>query len=254
MAEDNADFALQQRIAERATQTERLLSVQDLLDLETVPDRIECFDISHTQGEATVGSCVVFGQEGPIKSNYRRFNVAGIEPGDDYGAMEQVLRRRYQRAKDEGSRLPDLILVDGGRGQLNRACAVLESLDLSEIEVAGVAKGSDRRAGFEVIVLPHRDEPLSLGEDSPGLHLIQQIRDEAHRFAITGHRQRRESKRRSSTLQDIPGIGPKLRQRLLTEFGGLQGVSRAGVEDLMRVKGLSRTLAQSVYDSLRGGG
>ena len=242
------------------------------------PARIECFDVSHTDGEATVASCVVFGPEGPVKSGYRRFNVKGVARGDDYAAMHQVLSRRFAAAakpeagegeaqgraahrdekvggggEEETAPLPDLLLIDGGRGQLERAVQVLDELASNEIAVAAVAKGPSRRPGFESIFLPGRGAPLRLPEDSPALHLIQQVRDEAHRFAITGHRSRRAKRRRTSTLEELPGVGPVLRQRLLSEFGGLPGVRRAGAEDLARIRGISPRLALRIYDHLRDG-
>ncbi|MEM7252308.1 MAG: excinuclease ABC subunit UvrC [Pseudomonadota bacterium] len=253
MAETNADIALKQHLTAKETQGGRVLALQEALDLETPPERIECFDISHTQGEATVASCVVFGLEGAVKGEYRRFNIRDVQAGDDYAAMEQALRRRYSRLKKEEAKLPELVLIDGGKGQVAKAVAVMQELDLPEVRLVGVAKGPTRRAGLESLILPERSAPMVLPEESPALHLIHQIRDEAHRFAITGHRSKRQKTRRESTLESIAGIGPTLRRRLLTEFGGLRGVSRAGIEDLARVKGISRELARTVYDALRDG-
>ena len=262
MARENAEVALRQRLADRSTLHDRLAALARALELAEPPERIECFDVSHTDGEATVASCVVFGPEGPIKSDYRRFNIRGVTPGDDYAAMHQALTRRFASAargggEEEGdetavfARLPDLLLIDGGRGQLDRAVDVLGELALTGVETAAVVKGPGRRPGFDSVLRPGRAAPLRLREDSPALHLVQQIRDEAHRFAITGHRSQRNRRRRTSTLESLPGVGPVLRQRLLSEFGGLPGVKRAGVEDLARVRGVSRRLARTVYERLR---
>ena len=256
MARENAEVALRQRLADRSTLHDRLAALARALELPEPPGRIECFDVSHTDGEATVASCVVFGPEGAIKSDYRRFNIRDVTPGDDYAAMHQVLTRRFASAgkgeeETDPARLPDLLLIDGGRGQLDRAVDVLGELALTGVEMAAVAKGPGRRPGFESVFRPGRSTALRLREDSPALHLIQQIRDEAHRFAITGHRSQRNRRRRTSTLESLPGVGPVLRQRLLSEFGGLPGVKRAGVEDLARVRGISRRLARTVYERLR---
>ena len=265
MARENAEVALRRRLADQTTLNDRFLALAGVLELPGPPERVECFDVSHTDGEATVASCVVFGPEGPVKSDYRRFNVRGVAPGDDYAAMHQALARRFATAAggaggDGGDGaaepadvpvLPDLLLIDGGRGQLDRAVDVLGELGLTGIELAGVAKGPGRRPGFESIHRPGRATPLRLRDDSPALHLIQRIRDEAHRFAITGHRSQRNKRRRTSTLEALPGVGPVLRQRLLSEFGGLPGVRRAGIEDLVRVRGISPRLARTVYEHLR---
>lgn len=255
MARENAEVALRQRLADRSTLRDRFAALAEALALPEPPARIECFDVSHTDGEATVASCVAFGAEGPLKSDYRRFNVRGVAPGDDYAAMRQALARRFASRNEGGAEaaapLPDLLLIDGGRGQLGRALEVLEELALTGIETAAVAKGPGRKPGFESVFRPGRASPLDLREDSPALHFIQQIRDEAHRFAITGHRSQRAKRRRTSTLETLPGVGPVLRQRLLTEFGGLPGVRRAGVEDLARVRGVSPRLAREVYERLR---
>ena len=257
MARENAEIALRQRLADRSTRNDRLAALAEALALPEPPARIECFDVSHTDGEATVASCVVFGPEGPVKSDYRRFNIRGVTPGDDYAAMRQALARRFassggrDEGEAEGASLPDLLLIDGGRGQLGRALDVLAELALTGVETAAVAKGPGRKPGFESVFRPARASPLDLREDSPALHLIQQIRDEAHRFAITGHRSQRARRRRTSTLETLPGIGPVLRQRLLTEFGGLPGVRRAGVEDLARVRGVSARRAREIYERLR---
>jgi excinuclease ABC subunit C len=253
MARANAELALVQRLADRTSLRQRFDALQEVLELDEPTSRIECFDVSHTRGEAPVASCVVFGPEGPLKSDYRRFNIRDVAPGDDYGAMHQALRRRYTRVKKEEGKLPDVLLVDGGKGQLARALDVLHELQVTGLLVVGVAKGVTRKPGLESRFLPGREGPLVLAPDSPALHLIQHIRDEAHRFAVTGHRTRRTRTRRISTLESIPGIGARRRQRLLSEFGGLQGVARAGVEDLARVQGISRELAQAIYESFREG-
>ena len=251
MAVDNAELSLRQRIASRANLREQFEALQELLGLDEPPGRIECFDVSHTGGESTVASCVVFEQDGAKKSDYRRFNLAGARAGDDYGAMRNALERRYTRLQREEAVLPDLLLVDGGRGQLKQALEVLAELQISGVSAVGIAKGATRKPGLEQLFLPGRAASIVLPPDSPALHLIQRIRDEAHRFAITGHRNRRGRARRASVLERIPGIGPRRRQRLLSEFGGLQGVSRAGVEDLVRVRGISRDLALAIHEAFR---
>ncbi len=254
MARRNAEHALAAQLSSRAGLRRRFEALQDALDLDALPNRLECFDISHTMGEATVASCVVFNDEGPLKSDYRRYNIEGVAPGDDYGAMRQALERRYTRLREDDARLPDVLFIDGGKGQLAQARAVLEELQVTGVTLVGVAKGSDRRPGQELLYLSARSSPTILPTDSAALHLIQQIRDEAHRFAITGHRQRRARQRRTSVLEGIAGVGPKRRQRLLKQFGGLQQLSRAGVEDLSRVEGISRELAQRIYDAFHGDG
>ncbi len=252
MAMENAGHALTAQLNTRTGFAARLQALADALQLPDVPERIECFDISHTGGESTVASCIVFGLEGPLKSDYRRFNIRDIEPGDDYAAMDQAISRRYTRLKKGEGRLPDLLLIDGGKGQVTAACRALEELQVDDLRVLGVAKGPGRKPGLETLHTPDRKEPLVLPADSPALHLIQQIRDEAHRFAITGHRQRRARQRNTSPLEHIPGVGARRRQLLLQQFGGLREVARAGVEDLARVKGINRTLAQQIYDAFHG--
>jgi len=249
----NAEQALAARHNSQAGMSKRLQLLQEALDLDEPPARIECFDISHTQGEGTVASCVVFDREGARKSDYRRFGIRDIIPGDDYAAMEQALLRRYSRLKREECALPDLVLIDGGKGQLSSAQSVLEELQLlDEILLVGVSKGPERRPGLEILHVPAQNRELDLAPDSPALHLIQQIRDEAHRFAITGHRQKRAKARTVSPLERIPGVGPRRRQQLLKQFGGMQEVARAGVEDLCRVPGINRALAQQIYDMFHG--
>ncbi len=252
MAERNAPASLTARLASRQTLGTRFDDLQRLLGLDEPPRRLECFDISHTLGEATVASCVVFGPEGPEKSHYRRFNIAGITPGDDYAAMHQALVRRFRRvAEGEGMR-PDILLIDGGSGQVAQALEVLRDLGLDDIQVIGVAKGPGRRAGEETLVLADSGRELHPGSSSPALHLVAAVRDESHRFAITGHRKRREKARVHSVLEDIEGIGARRRSAILRTFGGLQGVEAAGVEELMRVKGISRELAERIYAGLHG--
>ena len=250
MLVDNARQALALRLAGSADMERRRESLQQALGLSAPPERLECFDISHTSGEATVGSCVVFNAEGPVKSDYRRFNLRDIEAGDDYAAMEQVLRRRYRRVQEAQGNLPDVILIDGGKGQLAKAEAVIQELGLEGLKLIGVAKGPERKAGREQLFLSGSGVPIILPPESPGLHLVQQIRDEAHRFAITGHRQRRAVTRRTSTLEGIPGVGPQRRRELLRQFGGLQEVQRADVSELARVPGISEALAQRIHASL----
>ena len=253
MAAANAREALLMRLAGRAGITRQLQELAQTFELEETPTRIECFDISHTSGEQTVASCVVFGSEGAIKSDYRRFNIKDVKAGDDYAAIAQVIQRRYTRLKNADAPLPDLILVDGGKGQLSAAAKELKEIQLDGPLLAAVAKGPDRRAGEEVIHIYGRPGELDLAADSAALHLIQQIRDEAHRFAITAHRQRRSKARQKSPLEGIAGVGPKKRRELLRHFGGLQGVRQAGVSDLQKVQGISLPLAESIYDRFHDG-
>ena len=206
--------------------------------------------VSHPRGEAAVASCVVFDSGGPVKSDYRRFNIKDITAGDDYAAMHQAVLRRYSRIQKEAGKLPDLLLIDGGAGQLKRVAEALDELGLQDLPVVAVSKGPDRRVGEETLIRRGADRALQIATDSPALHLIQHIRDEAHRFAITGHRQRRARKREQSVLEEIPGLGPKRRQALLTRFGGLQALRRASPRDLASVPGISQTLAQAVYNHL----
>ncbi len=254
MARTNAELGLNMRRATEATTAEQLQSIAEVFGLSAPPKRMECFDVSHTMGERTVASCVVFGPEGPLKSDYRRFNIEGLAPGDDYGAMRQALSRRYARIKKGEAPLPDLLLIDGGPGQLAEAIGALKELEIEGVCIAGVAKGADRRPGQERLFLAGEETPRVLPPDSPALHLIQRIRDEAHRFAITGHRQRRAKARTHSVLETVPGLGPRKRRELLRQFGGLQGVVRAGVDDLAKVHGIGRKLAQSIYDTLHATG
>ena len=247
MTRSNAEHALGQRLAGNATMMAQLEAVKQQLDLAEVPQRLECFDISHTQGEATVASCVVFNHDGAAKSDYRRFNIKGLTPGDDYAAMRQAMTRRYLRVKKGEAPVPDMVIIDGGKGQLSEARKVMQELQLADIPLLAVAKGAGRRAGREKLFLSGHKQPFILPASSPALHLIQQIRDEAHRFAISGHRQRRARSRKVSVLEAIRGLGPKRRRELLRQFGGLQGVKEARIEDLARVKGISRNLAEKIY-------
>jgi excinuclease ABC subunit C len=248
MARGNALIAVRARLGSQAGYTARMQALRDALGLEETPERMECFDISHTGGERTVASCVVFNAEGPAKSEYRRFNIDGITPGDDYTALHQALTRRYTRIKDGEVPYPDLLFIDGGRGQLGSVAEALQELGVLEgVRLVGVAKGPDRRPGAEQLWLLGRETPVILAADSPALHLIQQIRDEAHRFAITGHRERRAKARTTSVLEGLAGVGPKRRQSLLRQFGGIQGLARAGIEDIARVEGISRRLAGQIY-------
>lgn len=261
MARTNAALGLQGLINSRQQSHRRIVALQEALDLPALPQRIECFDISHTMGEKTVASCVVFDVNGPLKSDYRRFNITGIREGDDYAAMEQALLRRYT-PKNAGStgvgdmKLPDILLIDGGKGQLNKAREVLEQCQLQDVLLLGIAKGVSRRAGQETLFLAGTGEQSSamteivLPEVSPALHLLQQIRDEAHRFAITGHRQQRGKARKTSPLEQIPGLGPKRRRALLTYFGGQQELDRASEQQLGKVPGISRRLAADIYAAL----
>lgn len=250
LATNNARQALQLRLASKANMAAQLEALRSLLNLEDVPCNIECFDISHTAGQETVGACVVFDGNGPVKSRYRRYNLKGIEPGDDYAAMRQVLSRRYARIQAAEGMLPDLVLIDGGKGQLRQALDVLAELGLTGIPLVGIAKGRSRRPGEEEWITTAPERRLRPGPESPAAHLVQQIRDEAHRFAITGHRGRRQKVANRSTLERIPGIGPRRRRALLNHFGGLQGVSRAGIEELSSVPGISRVLAEEIFRAL----
>ncbi|MDH5455023.1 MAG: excinuclease ABC subunit UvrC [Gammaproteobacteria bacterium] len=250
MARTNAEQGLSLKVASNATIRRQFVALGEALGLDEAPQRIECFDISHTSGEATVASCVVFNTAGPMKSDYRRFNLSPDSAGDDYGAMAEALRRRYERVKKGEVPMPDVLFIDGGKGQLAAAMKVLEALELDWLTVVAVAKGRARRVGAERLFRPGSERPMQLPPDSPALLLVQQIRDEAHRFAITGHRQRRARTRSTSPLEQIPGLGPKKRRELLRQFGGLQGVVGAGVDDLAKVRGIGRTLAETIYNEL----
>ncbi len=250
MARTNAEQGLNLRVASNATIKRQFVALGEALQLDEPPQRLECFDVSHTSGEATVASCVVFNTAGALKSDYRRFNLSPQAAGDDYDAMAEALQRRYARVKKGEVPMPDILFIDGGKGQLGAAMKVLGELELEWLTVVGVAKGRSRRPGAEQLFRPGESRAMTLAPDSPALLLIQQIRDEAHRFAITGHRQRRAKARRSSTLEEIPGLGPKRRRELLRQFGGLQGVTAAGIDDLADVHGISRKLAETIYNAL----
>jgi excinuclease ABC subunit C len=253
MMHNNAQQALNMRRLARASIESSLEDLREAFDLEEAPNRLECFDISHTGGTDTVASCVVFGAEGPLKSDYRRFNISGIQPGDDYAAMHQALTRRYKRVRDGEILKPDLLMIDGGKGQLAEAASVLEELGVGGITLIGVAKGADRRVGQEQLFLLGEDTPIILPPDSRALHLIQRVRDEAHRFAIAGHRRKRAKRHHQSILETIPGLGPVKRRELLKQFGGLQGILRAGVDDFIQIRGLGRDLAEVIYEHLHPG-
>ncbi|MEY4210831.1 MAG: hypothetical protein RLZ92_1212 [Pseudomonadota bacterium] len=249
MALTNADNALQTKLTDKQSLYARFVSLQQELGCPEVPKRLECFDISHTQGAQTVASCVIFDREGPIKSDYRRFNIEGVTGGDDYAAIHQAVFRRFKRLKQGEHLAPDILLIDGGKGQVAEAKKALAELDINNVMIVGVSKGPDRKAGMEKIILPDQDQPLDVTPNAAALLLIQHIRDEAHRFAITGHRQRRGKAQNKSVLEDIAGLGPKRRQLLLKQFGGLQGVSGASVDALASIEGISRQLAQRIYDT-----
>jgi excinuclease ABC subunit C len=250
---ENATQALRMRLAQRQGSEEMLAALADDLDLPELPSRIECYDISHTGGEGTVASCVVFGPEGPLKKEYRRFNITGVTPGDDYGALRQALTRRYTRIREGEYPAPDLLLIDGGLGQVNEVHGVLAELGFDDQLLVGVAKGPDRRPGQERLFVYGAAAPRMLESHLPGLRLIQRIRDEAHRFAITGHRRKRAHGYSESVLETVPGLGPAKRRALLKHFGGLQGVMRAGVADLEQVAGIGASLARNIYDHLHPG-
>ncbi|MCY1508684.1 UvrABC system protein C [compost metagenome] len=250
LAVTNAEQALAARLANRQHLAARFDALAEALDLDEAPQRLECFDISHSSGEATVASCVVFGPEGPLKSDYRRYNIEGITAGDDYAAMRQALTRRFSKARDGEGKLPDILLVDGGKGQLAMAREVLQELAVPELILLGVAKGVTRKPGLETLYLNDAEHEFTLPGTSPALHLIQQIRDESHRFAITGHRARRGKARRTSSLEEVPGVGPKRRRELLNHFGGLQELNRASLEEIAKAPGISKKLAESIYAAL----
>lgn len=255
MAQMNAQTALMSRQSNKASVIERFEALKEALNLDSLPERLECFDISHSSGEATVASCVVFDLSGPLKSDYRRFNIDNITPGDDYAAMHQALKRRYLRISRSGEgKLADILVIDGGKGQVKQAREVMQELQIDSIQIIGITKGEGRKAKFDTLllskeILSDSDKKVILPHDSKAMHLLQYIRDEAHRFAITGHKNRRAKARNTSVLEKINGLGPKRRQILLKQFGGLQEVARAGVEDLAKINGISKSLAQKVYDN-----
>ncbi|MCO7215440.1 excinuclease ABC subunit UvrC [Halomonas sp. OfavH-34-E] len=252
LARTNAEQQLAGQLANQTQLAKRFEDLRQALELDETPQRLECFDISHSHGETTVASCVVFDQDGPRKSDYRRFNIKGVAAGDDYAAMQQALTRRFKRFNEGEGVLPDILVVDGGKGQLNMAREVLAELAINGVILLGVAKGTTRKAGLETLFVETVDRSLALPPTSPGLHLIQHIRDESHRFAIAGHRAKRDKARRTSTLQDIPGVGPKRRRELLRFFGGLQGIKQATRDELARVPGISATMADTIHRALHG--
>ncbi|MBY6032222.1 excinuclease ABC subunit UvrC [Marinobacter daepoensis] len=250
LAMTNARQTLLTHLASKETVYRRLLALRDLLELPETPSRMECFDISHSHGENTVASCVVFDENGPLKSDYRLYNIEGVTAGDDYAAMKQVLTRRYRRVVGGDGKRPDLVFIDGGKGQLNVAREVFEALGISDIPLIGVAKGVTRRAGMEQLIDALTGAVFRVPADSPALHLIQHIRDESHRFAITGHRARRDKKRRQSTLEGIEGVGPKRRRELIRYFGGIQELRKASIDEMAKVQGISKSLAETIYAAL----
>ena len=240
---------LKARLADKASMLQRFEDLQQQFELDEMPNRIECFDISHSSGEDTVASCVVFDPSGPVKSDYRKFNIDGITGGDDYAAMQQALTRRFKRlAIGEGKR-PDILLIDGGKGQVTQAREVLAEFQLQDILVIGVAKGPTRKAGLEQLILANENRVIQLADDAKALHLIQHVRDESHRFAVKGHTQRRDKKRSRSQLDDIPGVGPKRRKDLLQYFGSVQAIKAAPIRELIKVQGISAKVAEDIYAS-----
>ncbi len=252
MALNNANNSLKTNLISRSSLLGRFEALQKVMQLDEIPLRLECFDISHTQGEATVASCVVFTPEGAFKTDYRRYNISGITGGDDYAAMKQALERRFRPAKAKQGqileqKLPDILFIDGGKGQLRQAIEVFQKLEIESVLLIGVAKGEGRKAGLEKLIFSDGRPDLHLTIESAALNLILQVRDEAHRFAISGHRAQRAKKRRTSPLQGIAGLGPKRRQTLLKHFGGIQGITQAGIEDIAKISGISKKLAQDIY-------
>jgi excinuclease ABC subunit C len=253
MARTNAELGLRMKAASRAGLAEQFASLGTELGLGSTPTRLECFDVSHTMGESAIASCVVMGPEGPVKSDYRRFNLRDLTPGDDYAGLSQAVERHFTRVARGESPVPDVLLIDGGPGQLQVALQALEKAGVAPPITVGVAKGADRRPGQERLFLAGQDAPLILPADSPALRLIQRVRDEAHRFAIAGHRKARDRARRESFLEEIPGLGPARRRELLKAFGGLQGLKQASVEDLAKVQGISQALAERIYERMNPG-
>ena len=251
MAQLNVTERLKRHLSESQSVQKRLQALTDVFQLEQTIGRIECFDISHTMGEQTVASCVVFTEQGVTKSDYRRYNITGITPGDDYAAMRQAILRRYKRVLKEEGKLPDVLLIDGGKGQLSSAAQIMRELQINDVLLVGVAKGEGRKPGLETLFVEGQSIGIKLAANSAAMHLVQQIRDEAHRFAITGHRARRGKAQTQSVLQEIPGIGAKRRQALLKHFGGLQGIQQAGLKDLNKVTGINADLAEKIYNHLK---
>ena len=249
LAARTANLNLQARLLSTQTVNQRFESLKDTLGFESTPERIECFDVSHSSGESTVASCVVFDSNGPVKNDYRKFNIKGVKANDDYAAMKQALERRYKRLVNGEGQMPDILLIDGGKGQLSVAKTALAELGVVGVTIIGVAKGTTRKAGFETLIFAETNHVIT-DPDQAALHLIQQIRDEAHRFAITGHKQQRDKKRRISALEGIPGVGPKRRRDLLKHFGGIVEVKKASVADLMKVSNINKQVAESIYAEL----
>ncbi len=250
LAITNAEQGLQTQLVEQDQQQQRWQALQAILELQHMPSRLECFDISHSQGEATVASCVVFDQQGPLKSDYRRYNVKGVTASDDYAALRFAIEKRYKSMKNNDKKFPDVVIIDGGKGQLKQAIEVFDELSIEGVILLGIAKGVTRKAGLETVWLVGQQQPLDFNQYSHALHLLQQIRDEAHRFAITGHRKQRQKARNVSILQDIEGIGPKRRRDLLQYFGGMQALQQAQAEDIAKVPGISFSLAERIYELL----
>lgn len=246
MVTENAELALQAYTAKKQNVFERFLNLQEHLGLDEIPHRLECFDISHSSGEATVASCVVFDMNGPLKSDYRRFNISNITKGDDYAALDQAVTRRYTRVKQEDENHPDVLIIDGGRGQLNRVQKVLEELQITDVTLLGISKGEGRKVGLETIWV-NGSEKIDIPSNSGAMHLLQHIRDEAHRFAISSHRNRRQKSRRVSELDEIEGIGPSRKRELLSHFGHISAIKGSSVEELAKVRGISKTLAEEIY-------
>ena len=247
LAQATAEQNLKSRLASKQSLLQRFEQLQDVLGLESLPERIECFDISHSSGEATVASCVVFDQNGPLKSDYRRFNIEGITPGDDYAAMQQALERRFKRLMEGEGKRPDILLIDGGKGQVRQAVDVLNEYGLNDILILGVAKGPSRKAGLEQLILADSNREINLASDAPALHLIQHVRDESHRFAVKSHIQKRDKKRQRSALDDVPSVGPKRRRELLRYFGSVKAVMEAPVRELAKVPGINEKIAEDIY-------
>ena len=249
LAARTANLNLQARLLSTQTVNQRFESLKETLRFESTPERIECFDVSHSSGESTVASCVVFDSNGPVKNDYRKFNIKGVKANDDYAAMKQALERRYKRLVNGEGQMPDILLIDGGKGQLSVARTTLAELGVVGVTIIGIAKGTTRKAGFETLIFAETNHAIT-DPDQAALHLIQQIRDEAHRFAITGHKQQRDKKRRISALEGIPGVGPKRRRDLLKHFGGIVEVKKASVADLMKVSNINKQVAESIYAEL----
>ena len=252
LALENATAALRARLADQSGMLESYQQLQDVLGLDETPQMMECYDISHTRGERTVASCVVFDQQGPARQHYRRFNIRKAAAGDDYAALQEAISRRFARIREGEARMPDLVVIDGGKGQLSRVADTLAEMGVTGVNLLGIAKGPDRKPGMERLFLYPDNQALILPASSPALHLLQQIRDESHRFAITGHRKQRARARQSSVLEEIAGVGPRRRRDLLRHFGGLQELISAGEEDIAAVDGISRALAKRIYQHLHG--